>query len=151
MIAWYPPSHTFVCSAIEELNLHFLSTISSGKVAGLQNCWQCKSVSLCFVRKWRTSTGFAVSWKCFHWLSLAKLAAVQNRWWLSVVHHSAINSSFNSASDPEVGEISDGLFLWEKMILNHIKWQLRVFPPLWTLNKTSLVDPPPLPTLAHVH
>ena len=34
------------------------------------------------------------------------------------------------------------------MILNHLKWQLRVFPPLWTLNKTSLVDPPPLPTFS---
>ena len=30
----------------------------------------------------------------------------------------------------ELGGSSDGLFLWKKMILNHLKWQLRVFPPL---------------------
>jgi hypothetical protein len=47
--------------------------------------------------------------------------------------NSAINSFFNSASDPEVWEILNVPFLWKKMILNHLKWQLWVFPPPWTL------------------
>ena len=46
---------------------------------------------------------------------------------------------------------SDGLFLQKKMILNHLKWQLRVFPPLWPLIKPRLLTPLLSPLLAHVH
>ena len=57
-IAWYPPSQTFVCSAIDELKYQpWLSLeISLGYAAGLQCSWQKTSVSEHFDLKWKTLT-----------------------------------------------------------------------------------------------
>jgi len=63
-IAWYPPNHTFVCSATDVLKYHFPSgPISSGKSAGLQCSWQNVCVTLCLFRKCQTSTHIPMSAK----------------------------------------------------------------------------------------
>jgi len=63
-IAWYPPSQTFVCSAMDELKYQSLlpSPWSSGYAAGLQYVWQNMSFSECLHLKWKTSTVRPTFW-----------------------------------------------------------------------------------------
>ena len=64
-MAWNPPSHTFVCSAIDELKNHpFPSSLrSSLNMAGLQLLWQNASFTECLQLKWSTSTVRPISLK----------------------------------------------------------------------------------------
>ena len=57
-IAWNPPSHMFICSAIEELKYHSFPSFprSSGYNAGLQLVWQKLSMMECLQLKWKMST-----------------------------------------------------------------------------------------------
>ena len=62
--------------------------------------------------------------------------------------NSTIDSFFNSASDPEVAGKVRGAILAEKNDFKSPKMATQGLPTPTTLNKTSLVDPPPLPTLS---
>ena len=62
--------------------------------------------------------------------------------------NSAIDSFFNSASDPEVGGKFRRAILAEKNDFKSPKMATQGLPTPMTLNKTSVVDPPPLPTLS---
>ena len=62
--------------------------------------------------------------------------------------NSAIDSFFNSASDPEVAGKFRQAILAEKNDFKSPKMATQGLPTLMTLNKTSLVDPPPLPTFS---